>query len=103
MLRSLLDELGITPEQLIAGPATATAVPTFAEYVPLLSEAVPPGSRKVYGPLGELAVRQRCHQRRMLRGRFQSLTFDTPPPTCIVLALAPTKRISVSSRRYDAE
>ncbi|WP_211193322.1 site-specific integrase [Actinoplanes sp. TBRC 11911] len=64
MLRSLLDELGITPEQLIAGPATVAAIPTFAEYVPLLSEAVSPGSRKVYGPYWE-RICERWGERRI--------------------------------------
>ena len=50
MVRSLLAELGITPEQLATDSPASPASPTFNEYVPRLSEAVSPGSRRAYGP-----------------------------------------------------
>jgi len=50
MVRNLLAELGITPEQLVADGPTSPPSPTFNEYVPRLSEAVSPGSRRAYGP-----------------------------------------------------
>jgi integrase/recombinase XerC len=50
MARSLLAELGITPEQLSTDGPTPAAAPTFNDYVPRLSEAVSPGSRRAYGP-----------------------------------------------------
>jgi integrase/recombinase XerC len=48
-LRSLLQQLDITPEQLLTepGPVMAT-VPTFDEYVPQVADAVTPGTRRVY-------------------------------------------------------
>ena len=48
-LRSLLKQLGITPDQLLADPTAArTAAPTFDEYVPQVAQAVSPGTRRVY-------------------------------------------------------
>ncbi len=50
-LRTLIEQLGISPEQLLAATAAPppAATPTFDEYVPLVSEAVSPGTRRVYG------------------------------------------------------
>jgi integrase/recombinase XerC len=49
-LRSLLKQLGITPEQLLTETTAASvAVPTFEEYVGQIAEAVSPGTRRVYG------------------------------------------------------
>ncbi|GIJ35033.1 tyrosine-type recombinase/integrase [Micromonospora sediminimaris] len=49
-LRSLLKQLGITPEQLLTETTAASvAVPTFEEYVGQVAEAVSPGTRRVYG------------------------------------------------------
>ncbi|MFY1692795.1 hypothetical protein [Plantactinospora sp. WMMB782] len=48
-LRSLLKQLGITPEQLLAETTAApVAVPTFDEYVWQVADAVSPGTRRVY-------------------------------------------------------
>jgi integrase/recombinase XerC len=50
-LRSLLQQLGITPDQLLANSAGDLAVvPTFNEYVPQVAEAVSLGTRRVYSP-----------------------------------------------------
>jgi integrase len=46
-LRSLLDQLGVTPEQLVAAARPATA-PTFDEYIPQVADAVSAGTRRVY-------------------------------------------------------
>jgi len=48
-LRSLLQQLGVTPDQLRTDTATASAaVPTFDEYIPQVAQAVSPGTRRVY-------------------------------------------------------
>ena len=48
-LRSLLDQLGITAEQLLAATQQPwTAAPTFDEYVGQVADAVSPGTRRVY-------------------------------------------------------
>jgi hypothetical protein len=47
-LRSLLKQLGVTPEQLLADSTpAAVVVPTFDEYVWQVAEAVSPGTRRV--------------------------------------------------------
>jgi integrase/recombinase XerC len=46
--RLLLDRMGISLDELIAGPAPAV-VPTFAEYVPIVAQAVSTGTRRAYG------------------------------------------------------
>ncbi len=48
-LRSLLKQLGVTPDQLRTDNAPASAaVPTFDEYIPQVAQAVSPGTRRVY-------------------------------------------------------
>jgi integrase/recombinase XerC len=48
-LRSLLKQLGVTPEQLLTDTTAApVAVPTFDEYVWQVAQAVSPGTRRVY-------------------------------------------------------
>ena len=48
-LRSLLEQLGVTPEHLLSEVNSAQAVaPTFDEYVPQVANAVSPGTRRVY-------------------------------------------------------
>jgi integrase len=48
-LRSLLKQLGVTPDQLLADTtADRTMAPTFGEYVPQVAQAVAPGTRRVY-------------------------------------------------------
>jgi integrase/recombinase XerC len=51
-LRTLLNQLGLTPEQLLADTTTtmaaSVAAPTFDEYVWQVAEAVSPGTRRVY-------------------------------------------------------
>jgi integrase/recombinase XerC len=47
LLRALLDQLGVTPEQLVAAVRPVTA-PTFEQYVPQVADAVSPATRRVY-------------------------------------------------------
>src|SRR2546421_9047257 len=48
-LRSLLQQLGVTPDQLRTDNAAASAaVPTFDEYIPQVAQAVSAGTRRVY-------------------------------------------------------
>jgi integrase len=48
-LRRLLEQLGLTPEQLLTDTTAApAAAPTFDEYVWQVAEAVSPGTRRVY-------------------------------------------------------
>ncbi|GAB3890003.1 tyrosine-type recombinase/integrase [Kibdelosporangium lantanae] len=46
--RLILAKLGITPADLLDGPAEQRAVVTFAEYVPRVAQAVSAGSRQAY-------------------------------------------------------
>jgi hypothetical protein len=49
--RILLARMGITPEQLLAGPpssAPSRSMPTFAEYIDRVSGVVTAGTRRVY-------------------------------------------------------
>lgn len=50
--RVLLDRLGIRPEQLVGakGPGITASVPTIRRYLDKVAEAVPPATRRVYGP-----------------------------------------------------
>lgn len=48
--RLLLDRLGISPEQLAGTNATAATVPTTSRYLDDVVGAVPPATRRVYGP-----------------------------------------------------
>jgi site-specific recombinase XerC len=61
-LRSLLQLLGVTPEQLIASATRPT--PTFDEYLAQLRQAVSPGTRRVYDPYWE-RIRQRWGARQI--------------------------------------
>jgi len=45
----LLERMGLSPADLVAAPASRTAVPTFAEYVPVVAVAVSAGTRRAYG------------------------------------------------------
>jgi site-specific recombinase XerD len=46
--RLLLQRLGVSPADLLAGPSQRPPVPTFAEYIPIVSAAVSAGTRRVY-------------------------------------------------------
>lgn len=46
--RLLLSRLGVSPEQLLAGPVRREVVPTFSEYIDRVSAAVGSGTRRVY-------------------------------------------------------
>ena len=54
----LLERMGLAPADLVAAPASRTAVPTFAEYVPVVSAAVSPGTRRAYGSYWNRVVEQ---------------------------------------------
>lgn len=45
----LLDQMGITAEDLRQAPGTRAQVPTFTEYVPVVLAAVADGARRTYG------------------------------------------------------
>jgi len=47
--RMLLERMGISPSDLVAGAPVRPVAPTFAEYVPIVSASVTPGSRRMYG------------------------------------------------------
>lgn len=51
--RMLLERIGISPDDLVAG---APVAPTFAEFVPVVSASVSPGVRKAYGTYWNRAV-----------------------------------------------
>jgi integrase/recombinase XerC len=46
--RVLLARLGVSPEQLLAGPVRREAVPTFSDYIDRVSAVVSEGTRRVY-------------------------------------------------------
>jgi integrase/recombinase XerC len=53
-LRTLILQLGITPELLLdTARAPLATMPTFEEYVPQVAAAVSPGTRRVYGTYWE--------------------------------------------------
>jgi integrase/recombinase XerC len=54
--RMLLERMGISPSDLVAGAAVRPAAPTFAEYVPVVSVSVSAGLRKAYGTYWNRAV-----------------------------------------------
>ena len=45
----MLRQMGLPPDDLIAGPEDRPPVPTCAEYVPAVSAAVTDGTRRAYG------------------------------------------------------
>ena len=47
--RLILDQMGISPEDLLRDEAGRPTAPTFGEYVPKVSAAVTNGTRRVYG------------------------------------------------------
>ncbi|EQD82645.1 hypothetical protein N599_29580, partial [Saccharopolyspora erythraea D] len=47
--RLVLARMGLSPEDLVAGPPQQPVAPTFAEYIPKVSAAVSAGTRRVYG------------------------------------------------------
>lgn len=54
--RMLLERMGISPNDLVAGAAVRPTAPTFAEYVPIVWASVTPGLRKAYGTYWNRAV-----------------------------------------------
>lgn len=48
-VRTLLDRLGIAPEDLLGGPQMPRRVPTIGDYVDRVVVAVSPGTHRVYG------------------------------------------------------
>jgi integrase/recombinase XerC len=47
--RMLLDQMGITPEDLLQASGVRSQVPTFSEYVPVVLAALGDGARRTYG------------------------------------------------------
>jgi integrase/recombinase XerC len=45
----MLQQMGLTPDDLVTAPRDRPPVPTFAEYVPVVSAAVTGGTRRAYG------------------------------------------------------
>ncbi len=45
----MLQQMGLSPDDLAAAPQDRLPVPTFAEYVPVVSAAVTDGTRRAYG------------------------------------------------------
>ncbi len=45
----MLQQMGLSPDDLVTAPRERPPVPTFAEYVPVVSAAVTAGTRQVYG------------------------------------------------------
>ncbi|MFI1991056.1 tyrosine-type recombinase/integrase [Actinoplanes sp. NPDC020271] len=52
----LLQQMGITPEDLLNTTASGVPVPTFAVYVPIVAAAVGPGSQRMYSTYWAKAV-----------------------------------------------
>ncbi|GAA2536792.1 tyrosine-type recombinase/integrase [Pseudonocardia hydrocarbonoxydans] len=50
-IRTLLDQLGVSPEDLLVGPSTTrpAQMPTIGEYLDRVTGAVSPGAHRVYG------------------------------------------------------
>ncbi|MFD3596435.1 tyrosine-type recombinase/integrase [Nocardia sp. NPDC058640] len=59
----LLARLGFRPEDLIGSADRARPIPTFSEYVDDLQAAVPPGTRRAYGPYWHRIVNEWGHRR----------------------------------------
>jgi site-specific recombinase XerD len=45
----MLQQMGLSPDDLVTAPKDRPPVPTFAEYVPVVSAAVTDGTRRAYG------------------------------------------------------
>jgi len=45
----MLQQMGLSPDDLVTAPKDRPPVPTFAEYVPVVSAAVTAGTRRAYG------------------------------------------------------
>ena len=54
--RVLLDRMGISPADLLAGAPARAAAPTFADYVPVVSASVSAGTRRAYGSYWDRVV-----------------------------------------------
>ncbi|GIF07321.1 tyrosine-type recombinase/integrase [Actinoplanes siamensis] len=54
--RTLLQQMGITPADLLNTAVPGRSTPTFAEYVPIVAAAVAPGSQRMYGTYWAKAV-----------------------------------------------
>jgi integrase/recombinase XerC len=62
--RLLLERMGISPADLVAGAPVRPVAPTFADYVPVVSASVSAGARRAYGTYWDRVV-QRWGARRI--------------------------------------
>jgi integrase len=54
--RLLLERMGISPSDLVAGAPARPEAPTFAEYVPVIAASITPGLLKAYGTYWDRVV-----------------------------------------------
>ncbi|KUL27748.1 integrase [Actinoplanes awajinensis] len=59
----LLQQMGITAEDLLNTTVSGVPVPTFAEYVPIVAAAVSPGSQRMYSTYWAKAVERWADRR----------------------------------------
>ncbi|HEY6315822.1 MAG TPA: hypothetical protein VIY52_34145 [Streptosporangiaceae bacterium] len=45
----MLQQMGLSPADLVTAPKDRPSVPTFAQYVPMVSASVSAGTRRAYG------------------------------------------------------
>jgi site-specific recombinase XerD len=70
--RTLLDRLGITPEELVTATIDHPPVPTFRDYIPIVAATVTPGTKRTYSTYWERIL-----------ARWGDLRLDEPTPTQI--------------------
>ena len=83
----LLGRMGLSPQDLVAGPRKREMLPTFAEYVPVVSAAVTPGTRRAYGSYWNRVIEQWGDRR-----------LDEPSPSEIRTLMAYVKTHVVARR-----
>jgi hypothetical protein len=85
--RTLLERLGITPEDLVAAPVERPPMPTFAEYVPIVAATVTPGTLRTYGSYWDRIL-----------ARWGNRRLDEPTPSQIQQFAATVKATAVPRR-----
>jgi integrase/recombinase XerC len=86
-VRALLDQLGVTPQELMSGPVGPGTAPTIGEYVDRIAASVSPGTHRVYG----------TYWRRLAQA-WGDRGLDEPTPTEI-RELAEQVRLQAVTRR----